>query len=168
MRYEAEIEGEHAVIELDERDGKVEASINDRRYQVTVQRPEPGVVLLMSGDRVYEARVWRGQGQPAEPGTFSVELKGRVVPVKLIDRKHRRTGEPVESGQQYLTAPMPGKVVRLLLTVGDRVNAGQGVLVVEAMKMQNEIKSRNAGVISELRVKEGDAVTANQVLAVVQ
>ena len=75
---------------------------------------------------------------------------------------------PSCEGRQNLTAPMPGKVVRVLLHSGDEVSAGQGVVVVEAMKMQNEIKSPKTGRVIEVRVAEGATVTANQVLAVVE
>jgi biotin carboxyl carrier protein len=63
---------------------------------------------------------------------------------------------------------MPGKVVRLLCAVGDEVAANQGVLVVEAMKMQNEVQSPKAGRVIEIRVREGQTVNAGEVLAVVE
>ena len=65
-------------------------------------------------------------------------------------------------------APMPGKVVRLLCAAGDQVTAGQGVAVVEAMKMQNEVQSPKAGQVLELRVREGQTVNAGEVLAVIE
>ena len=94
---------------------------------------------------------------------------GKLFQVNIIDRKHRRAGaEQADESQRQLLAPMPGKVVRVLLTVGDEVKAGQGVVVVEAMKMQNEIKSPKTGRLLEIRVTEGDTVSGNQVLAVVE
>ena len=71
-------------------------------------------------------------------------------------------------GRQNLVAPMPGKVIRVLVAQGDEVAVGQGVVVVEAMKMQNEIKSPKAGIVVEVRVTAGATVNANQVLAVVE
>jgi biotin carboxyl carrier protein len=170
MKYEAEIDGDRAIIDLEERDGHIVASVNERRYEIDVLRPEAGVFLVLEGNAVYEARVSSGSTRAhGDAGLFSVELKGRVFSARLIDRKHRQlTDENTETGQQYLTAPMPGKVVRVLAKQGEAVAAGQGLLVVEAMKMQNEVKSKRAGVVAQLRVKEGDAVTANQVLAVVE
>jgi len=170
MKYEVEIDGNRSIIDMEERDGRVVATINERRYHLEALSPEAGVFLLINGNSVYEAKVASGSpGGLIEAGLFTVEIKGQVFPVKLIDRKHRQASdENAESGQQYLTAPMPGKVVRILAQKGDAVGAGQGVLVVEAMKMQNEVKSKGAGVVSELRVREGDAVTAGQVLAVVE
>jgi biotin carboxyl carrier protein len=71
-------------------------------------------------------------------------------------------------GRQQISAPMPGKVIRLLLAAGDSVEAGQGLIVVEAMKMQNEIKSPKNGKVERLLVKEGQNVNAGDVLAWVE
>lgn len=164
MKYEAEIDGQPLVIEFDQREGRVTATIDGRAYDVEVLRPEDGVYLMLAGERVYETRVW-----PDTSGKLNVRLRDRVFSAKLIDRKHRRHGEEQnEQGPQQLVAPMPGKVVRLLLQAGDEVDAGQGVVIVEAMKMQNEIKSSKKGRVLEVRVSEGETVNANQVLAVVE
>jgi len=70
-------------------------------------------------------------------------------------------------GSQRVIAPMPGKVVRVLVKVGDAIEVGNGILVVEAMKMQNEVRSPKSGKIERLLVSEGQAVSAGEVLAVV-
>ncbi len=62
---------------------------------------------------------------------------------------------------------MPGKIVRVLVSVGDTVRAGQGIAVIEAMKMQNELKAAGAGTVTSISVKDGDTVTAGAVLAVI-
>jgi biotin carboxyl carrier protein len=164
MRYEAEIDGRKVNVELDERDGRISAKIGERAYHLEIARPEESVYLIFDGDQVYEARVW-SEGTSA----LRVQLRDRIFTVDIIDRKHRRaTADHASEGRQQLVAPMPGKIVRVLLKPGDEVTAGQGVIVVEAMKMQNEIKSPKAGRITEIRVAEGATVTANQVLAVVE
>ncbi len=164
MKYIAEIEGHQLSLELDERDTKLRGTVNDRSYELQVLCPEAGVYLIFSGEEVYEARV-----SSSEPGNFTVRLRDRVFAATIIDRKHRRHGaDASEEGLKTLVAPMPGKVVCLLLGVGAPVEAGQGVVVVEAMKMQNEIKSPKSGQVIEVRVREGDTVNANQVLAVVE
>jgi biotin carboxyl carrier protein len=165
MKYKAEINGHLLSIELEELSGRVLASIDgERRYLAEVARHEEGIYLLLIGDRVYEARVWQ-----SGPESFCVNLRGQDFDVRVIDRKHRRSAiEQSEEGRQFLTAPMPGRVVRVLLGPGDEVKAGQGVIVVEAMKMQNEIKSPKSGRVVEVRVAEGTAVNANQVVAVVE
>lgn len=77
----------------------------------------------------------------------------------------RRHGALPLEGRQQIVAPMPGKIVRVLVKVGDKVEAGKGLFVVEAMKMQNEIRSPKNGVVERLEVKEGQPVNAGEVLA---
>lgn len=164
MKYEAEIEGRQVAVELNEKEGRVSAVVEDRRYEVSVLRPEQGVYLIFDGDSVYEARVWSSQA-----GSLSIKLRNRVFDARVVDRKHRRGAiDHGIEGRQQLVAPMPGKVVRVLVGAGDEVASGQGVAVVEAMKMQNEIKSPRAGRVVEIRVVEGATVNANQVLATIE
>lgn len=164
MKYEAEIDGRQVNIEFDQRDQSVSAMVDGRNYKLDVLCPERGVYLIFAGERIYEARAWS-----SEPGSLAVELRGRVFSARVIDRKHRRAVvDHGDEGHQQLVAPMPGKIVRILREPGEEVEAGQGIIVVEAMKMQNEIKSSKAGRVIEVRVAEGDTVNANQVLAVIE
>ena len=111
-----------------------------------------------------------------EPGVYSVLLEGRSFNVRMgeIDavvedpRELRKVGPAAGlEGPQTIAAPMPGKVVRVLAQEGDDVERGQGLIVIEAMKMQNELKSPKAGRVISLPAQEGAAVGAGQVLAVV-
>jgi biotin carboxyl carrier protein len=164
MKYETEINGRQVTVELEERDGHLTARIGERLYEMDVAYPEDGAYLLFVGNEIYEMRVWAEAS-----GRLHIKLCGRLMQAKLIDRKQRRgAAEHGLEGQQQLTAPMPGKVVRVLCAAGDEVTTGQGLVVVEAMKMQNEIKSPKDGRVSEVRVSEGATVTANQVLVVVE
>lgn len=164
MKYEVEIQGRQVNIDLEERDGRIEARVGARHYELEVISSETGVYTFLAGDRVYEARVWA-----PERSSLSVTIGGHLFSTSVIDRKHRRsTVQHSIEGRQNLVAPMPGKVVRVLVAAGDEVTLGQGVVVVEAMKMQNEIKSPKAGRVLEVRVTEGATVDANQVLAVVE
>lgn len=79
----------------------------------------------------------------------------------------RKHGALEAEGRQQVIAPMPGKVVRLLVHAGDKVETGQGLLVVEAMKMQNEIHSPKSGTVERLLVREGQPVNAGEVLCIV-
>ena len=164
MKYEANIDGRQISIEIEERDGHITAKVGERAYDLQVVRPEPDTFLIFDGDRVLEARVWS-----AEPNLSRVEIGNHTFSASIIDRKHRRaSAEHDDEGRRQLIAPMPGKVVRVLLKPGDEVKMGQGVVVVEAMKMQNEVKSPKAGRVIEIRVTEGATVNANQVLAIVE
>jgi biotin carboxyl carrier protein len=119
----------------------------------------------------------------AEPGVFSVLVNGRSYDVRISDaeisigphkfafeledpRVWKRSVASADShGRVSIKAAMPGKVVRILVAVGDDVEAGQGILVVEAMKMQNELKSPRAGRVISIEVKANDSVTAGMILA---
>jgi len=164
LKYEVEIQGRNVAVELDERNGRVSARVDTRAYDLDFVTPDSGVYTFIAGDRVYEASVWA-----SDRNAVRVEIAGRLFIASVVDRKHRRPGvDHGVEGRHELIAPMPGKVVRVLLGEGDDVALGQGVVVVEAMKMQNEIKSPKSGRVIEVRVAEGSTVNANQVLAVVE
>jgi biotin carboxyl carrier protein len=104
-------------------------------------------------------------------GTTEVIVNGQRIPVTLQDPKRLSHGVGADGqagGRATLTSPMPGKVVRLLSAVGDEVTEGQGLLVVEAMKMQNEVQAPRAGKVTDLKVTEGQTVNAGEVLAVIE
>ena len=164
MKYEAEIQGRQVGVELEHNGDRIAARIGSREHDLEFFCPEEGVYTFLEGDRVYEARV-----SALDETSLRVQIGSHAFAIKIIDRKHRRSSvEHAREGRQNLVAPMPGRVVRILLQAGDEVALGQGVIVVEAMKMQNEIKSPKAGHVVEVRVVEGATVNANQVLAVVE
>jgi biotin carboxyl carrier protein len=164
MKLEVEIGGSKHEIEINQDGEQFRLETEGRTVEGNVLRPEPGVYTFFVGDRVVEAHVSGLAGSDA----YRVEVGGRTHELRIVDRKHRAAGGDVSvEGRQALAAPMPGKVVALLVAVGDAVEQGQGVLVVEAMKMQNEVKTPKAGTVAELRVAPGEAVTAGQVLAVI-
>jgi biotin carboxyl carrier protein len=136
-------------LELD--GGRVSAAIDARRYELEVREIEPGVYLVFVGDKVREVRV---------DGT-----------VKIVDPKRLRSGQNSgghHHGVAQIVAPMPGKVVRVHVEAGANVEKGAGVVVVEAMKMQNEMKSPRAGMVVSVNVRPGDTVNAGDVLAVLE
>lgn len=102
--------------------------------------------------------------------SVTVEVGGRVFDLEIVDPRapRRKAGGLGGEGRQTLSAPMPGKIVRLLAKVGDAVEPGQGIVVMEAMKMQNELKALRAGVVISLPVAEGATVSAGEVLALIE
>ncbi|HEX6213744.1 MAG TPA: biotin/lipoyl-containing protein [Vicinamibacterales bacterium] len=112
----------------------------------------------------------------ATAGDFDVHLAGRAIAVQLrpstsMTRRGAstplRTG-PAGAGPQRVVSPMPGKIVRLLVKTGDQVKAKQGLVVVEAMKMENELRAARDGRVREVSVAEGQSVDAGAVLLVVE
>lgn len=168
MKLQADIGGQKHDVEIRREDGKIFATVNDRRYELTASEPEPNVFLFNHEGRVYEAVVT----PPArDGGSTHVRVGSTETEVKLIDPKRlRSSGSGAEHGDGIaeIKTAMPGKIVRVLLQPGDEVEAGGSVLVVEAMKMQNELKSPKAGSVKEVRVKEGDAVSAGDILATIE
>jgi biotin carboxyl carrier protein len=129
-----------------------------------IELVEPGVYSVLMDGHSYEARV-----EPADSGVV-VFIDGYRFEIEVRDprRRSRQSGKREIAGRLTVVAPMPGKIVRLLVAVGDTVAAGQGLLVIEAMKMQNEVKSPKAGVVVALEAREGATAAAGETLAVIE
>lgn len=131
--------------------------------EADVRMAEPGVYSILIDGRSYEARV------EETPSALVVVIDGRRFEIEARDPRRfvRKGAGGAADGVQTVAAPMPGKVVRVLAAAGDEVDAGQGLLVVEAMKMQNEMKSPRAGKVLSLAAKEGATVAAGEILATI-
>ena len=128
---------------------RVSATIGTRVYELEAREIEPGVYLFFFGNTVREFRVDDG--------------------IKIIDPRRLRSGQNSgghHHGVAQIVAPMPGKVVKVQVEAGAAVEKGAGVVVVEAMKMQNEMKSPRTGTVVSINVQPGDTVNAGDVLAV--
>lgn len=107
---------------------------------------------------------------PSADGKLRLQTGAQEFTAEVIDPRAwsgRRHGQVEAEGRQQILAPMPGKIVRLLVTAGEHVEAGQGLLVVEAMKMQNEIRSPKSGTVERVFAREGQPVIAGEILCVV-
>ena len=167
MKLHAKIGDNKHEIEI-KRDGRrLTAAVDGREYELEVSEPETNVLLFKHENKIYEAVV-----SPAAPGRSThVRVGSEEFDVKLIDPKRLRgaKGDDADaSGKAEIKTAMPGKVVRILVSQGDTVQKGDGVIVVEAMKMQNEMKAPKDGVIAEMRFSEGDSVSAGDVLVVIE
>jgi biotin carboxyl carrier protein len=160
MKLQVEIDGASRQVEFT-RDGRnVTASVDGREYVLDVSEPEPGIFLLKHEGRVHEVY--------ANGDTITVA--GSTFDANVIDPKRLRgsgSGSGDEHGHAEIRTAMPGKVVRILKTAGDSVTKGEGVIVVEAMKMQNELKAPRDGTITDVRVADGDTVGAGDVLVTI-
>jgi len=131
----------------------------DREQLESAAEVEPGVFSVLVDGRSFEVRV--GERVQADGRTFDVEVRDPRNTSKTS--KHAIGG-----GRQNIASPMPGKVIRVLVAKGDSVETGQGLAVVEAMKMQNEMKSPRPAQVIDVLVKDGDTVTAGQTLVVLE
>jgi len=122
---------------------------------------DPGSYLVRIGPRSHRVSL----GPPGE-----VSVDGRILRMEVFDPRDLRAGahSRTQQGRRQITAPMPGKVVRVLVAEGEAVESGQGLVVVEAMKMQNEMKSPQAGVVAEIRTQADATVAAGDILIVIE
>jgi biotin carboxyl carrier protein len=165
MRYEVRISGKTSLVEV-ERDGDGwQAKLDGEAGVADVVETTPGTFSILVSGQSHQICV-----MPSSNGQLQLQAGGLEFSAEVIDlrswRGRRHAGAEAE-GRQQIAAPMPGKVVRLLVKTGDAVEAGQGLLVVEAMKMQNEIRSPKGGTVEGVLVAEGQAVNAGEVLCVV-
>jgi biotin carboxyl carrier protein len=145
--------------------GLYEVRLRGKVHVVDAFRHDYGTLSLIVDTSSYSAMLdWRGT-------RVNVRLRHAIIPLEILDEKklrmRRAAGKFTVAGKQTLTSPMPGKVVRVLCRVGDAVKAGQPLVVVEAMKMENELKSPKDGRVVELHVKEGQAVEGNAKLCAI-
>ena len=165
MVYDVIIDDKSYRLELERADGKWLCKLDGREVEMDAVLARRDVLSILIEGKAYEIKrertandlhFWVGSAR------YSAELRD---PRSLRSRQ-RAAGD--EQGPRKLIAPMAGKVVRVLLQENSEVEAGQGVLVVEAMKMQNEIKSPKKGVLQKIVAVEGTAVNAGDVLAIVE
>jgi len=164
MLYDVTIDGKNYQLDLNRAGGRWSCRLNGRDFEVDAVLVRPDVLSLRIGNLAYEVKSERlASGLQLWVGStgFAVEVRD---PRSL--RGRTRAGD--DGGPKKVVAPMPGKVVRLLVSEGDELESGRGVAVVEAMKMQNEIKSPKRGTVQKILVSEGAAVNAGDVLAIVE
>jgi biotin carboxyl carrier protein len=165
MTYDVIVDGKSHRLELQRTGGVWHCALDGRPLQIDAVLARPDVLSLLIEGKAYEIKrertaadvhLWIGSSR------YAVELRDP----RSLRSRHAASGD--DAGPRKLVAPMPGKVVRVLVAEKAAVEAGQGLVVVEAMKMQNEIKSPKPGVVQRLLVAEGAAVNAGDVLAIVE
>ena len=169
MRYYAKLQGqkEHTPVDIEPLgEGRFRLVLDGKTHTVDALTLDHGAVSLIVDDESYAVEF---DDHGDEVGVL---VKGQVLRMDVADERRLRlraaTAGFTAEGRQVITAPMPGKVVKVLVKVGDEVKEGQGLVVVEAMKMENELKSPKAGKVVELHAKEGSAVENNAKLVVVE
>jgi len=165
MAYEITLEDRSARIDLLNRVGsKALISVDDRKYDLDIIMVENGVYSIIFNGHSYNLELFENE----DPKNYIVNTFARSFHVKIIDaeakyQQNRMKGTEME-GDLNISSPMPGKVVKVLVAPGDKVTAGQTLIVVEAMKMQSEFKATGDRTIREILVKEGDTVNSHQLL----
>jgi biotin carboxyl carrier protein len=169
LKYEVQLaspsEEKTRVVEL-LRDGSgLRVTLDGRSVAVDAVEIAPNTLSILLEGQSFEITV-----TPSRDGKLKLQTGGQEFTAEVSDPRAwsgRRHANVEAEGRQQVVAPMPGKVVRLLVKEGDHVETGQGLLVVEAMKMQNEIRSPKSGTVERIVAMEGQPVNAGEVLCVV-
>jgi biotin carboxyl carrier protein len=167
LKFRADIGGESFTLELS-RNGsqssfKVHRADHPAAGTASIIEVAPGTFSVLLGTRSFTVQVAR-RGESLEVWSGHTRRLISLADIRDAAPKSKQTGS---AGPAYLRSEMPGKVVRLLAAPGESVRAGQGILVVEAMKMQNEIHSPKDGTVKEIRTQSGATVAAGEILAVI-
>jgi len=161
MKYITTVEDKQFVVEIiDEKHVSVDGKIYNVDFETVSGQP---VFSLIVDGKSHEAYVQEGDE------IWQVLMRGRLYAVKVEDEREKRLraaagGGVAETGEFHLRAPMPGLVVAIPVTDGQEVKKGQVLLILESMKMQNELKSPRDGKVSRIRVKPGESVEQKQAL----
>ncbi|MGB7730075.1 MAG: biotin/lipoyl-containing protein [Candidatus Acidiferrum sp.] len=151
------------VVDLEKDGASYKVSLDGKPVDADVILAAPNAVSVILDGAVFEIHI-----APSLDGTYKLQTGPHEFQADVRDPRAwhgRKQGALEAEGRQQIIAPMPGKVIRLLVNVGDEVEVGQGLVVVEAMKMQNEIRSPKKGKVERLQAKEGQAINAGDVLA---
>ena len=169
MKLTVQIRGQDRTVEIARAPGpgmgRLRVTIDGRPVEADAVEVAAGTYSILLGNQAFEVRV-----RPGLEGLV-VQTAGEEFAVAVVDPRDwsgkRGHGGTEAEGRQQVTAPMPGKIVRVLVKAGDAVEVGQGLLVVEAMKMQNELRAPKSGKVEKLLVSEGQAVNSGETLAIV-
>jgi len=166
MKLIAVFDGKTVPIDIVKKNGKFGLTIGNESFTVDAIRTKHQVISLLVEGKSYEA------GVDKKGNSFSVSFYNDTIHFDLFEaRKHKATEftrKSVPSGPLKVVAPMPGKIVKLAVTENTQVNQGDALLVMEAMKMQNELKAPRAGLVKKIQVKEGEPVSPSQILLILE
>jgi biotin carboxyl carrier protein len=167
MRFEVQLASPAGTrthtVELERMEDQWRIILDGEPVSADVVEIAPNTLSILIRGESHEIRVAR-----SPEGLLSIQTGLREFTAEVTDQRSwrgRGLGHVEVEGRQQITAPMAGKVVRLLVKSGETVEVGQGLLVVEAMKMQNEIRSTKSGTVERLLADEGQTVNAGEILA---
>jgi biotin carboxyl carrier protein len=163
VKYEICIGEKSSTVEFEREVAQWKIAVDGKSLAADAVEISPGVFSILLDGVSHEVRV-----SPAPDGTLRILSGMEEFSAEIVDSRSwrgRSHGGLEAAGRQAVVAPMPGKVVRVLRKAGERIEAGEGILVIEAMKMQNEIRSPKSGVVESMAVQEGQAVNAGEILA---
>ncbi len=168
MALEININGNSSSVELLSKDGnKHQVSIDGKLYKVDLVMVEKGVYSIIYRNKSYNVELIQGR----EPKTYTINTLYNSYDVDIMDAEAKylkgRKHEDLDD-DSAISSPMPGKVVKILVKIGDKVKAGDTVIIISAMKMESEYKVKRDRVIKDILVKEGDTIDGHQPLIIIE
>lgn len=173
MTFVAQLGGKEHVLQVDDGDrddGRYTVWLHDKAYTIDARSMPAEIVSVLVNNKSYDVDI-DDTSDARHPlnGSVSVRVRGRVMRMQMLEERRHRLKQMQETLFQgaatcSIVSPMPGKVVRLLVRQHDPVTSGQAVVVVEAMKMENELRATRAGKVKRIAVQQGQSVQADQLL----
>lgn len=167
MKYIAIINGKEITVEIRKENGQYCLTLENKSFTVDAFRPRAQSIAMLIEGRSYEVGWEKKNGN-----LFSVFLYNGTIDLQLIDAKKFQAAESVRpasaSGPLKIQAPMPGKIIKVSVKEKSAVKEGDSLLIMEAMKMQNELKAPKSGTISRIQIREGEPVSLSQTLMILE
>ncbi len=168
MALEINIDGNSASVELLSKDGnKYQVEIDGKMYEVDLVMVEKGVYSIIYMNKSYNVELIQGR----EPKTYTINTLYNSYDIDIMDAEAKylkgRKQDELDD-ESSISSPMPGKVVKILVKIGDKVKAGDTVIIISAMKMESEYKVKRDREIKDILVKEGDTIDGYQPLIIIE
>ncbi len=169
MSYEVKINNRVAHIELLQWEGNhVNINVDGKNYILDFEKVNQGIFSLIHKNKSHNIELIPGENVKK----YTVNTIKNAYEVEIIDAESKyrasRLNESEESSDSSVIAPIPGKVIKVPVAIGDKVVPGQTLIIISAMKMESEFKAKKEGIVKEIHVKEGETVEARKVMIVVQ
>ena len=169
MPFEIQLNDRLANVELISReDNHLSIKVDNKLYEIDMVKVEDGMYSLLFEGQSYNLEILEGDGAKS----FEVSTNEKSFDIEIIDAETRylmsRKGNDDEDGSNTISSPMPGKIVKISVKAGQKVENGQTVIIVSAMKMESEYKAGKDGIVKEVHVKEGDTIEGNQPLVTLE
>lgn len=154
MKQEFDISGQKQIVEMKKSESGYTAEVGDKSYNLKVKRMESGIMLLDVDGKCYKVYIGENGGK------YSIAVLSEDYTVEKVMKEDSQTATFEEEKKEgnIVTTPMPGKVIKVLCQEGEHVSAGQTLVIIEAMKMENNINAHKEAVIKKIVAKEGDQV----------
>jgi len=157
----------HAEI-IEQKDHFLKVSINNVVYDLDVMKVENGIYSLLHNGKSIEMQISNGEKR----NKYQVQHDRQIWDIQIVDAETRymrnRNKGTLTNGMNHISSPMPGKVLNIPVSVGDRVEEGQTVIIISAMKMESEYKSPRKGMIKKILTEEGSTIEGNQPLIILE